>query len=128
MEKLAQFERSFASYDITTIIYSKKNGLVVDILTPNEHLGGVGVGIPYTRKNGAKSANFHCIAFPAHRDSELAGRLAQTMAKYTELPVIVLLGIHIPDITEAEITDLTEFFLGWFKEIGSNLNENFSSN
>jgi hypothetical protein len=128
MEKLAQFERSFTTYNITTTIYSKEDGLVVDIITPNEHLGGVGVGIPYIRKNGEKSANFHCIAFPAHRDAELAGRLAQIMAKNINLPVVVLLGIHIPNITKAQITELTEFFLDWFCEISSNLIENFFSN
>ncbi|MHA1976317.1 MAG: prenylated flavin chaperone LpdD [Candidatus Hodarchaeales archaeon] len=124
MEKIAQFKARFESYQITTVVYSKTDGLIVDVVTPNEHLGGIGVGMPYTRRNGVKSANFHCISLPAHRDAELAGNLAQIVAKNTEIPVIVLLGIHIPDITRIQIQRLTGFFEKWFMEISLKLTKN----
>ena len=128
MEKLAQFENSFESYQITAKVYSKNDGLIIDVITPNEHLGGIGVGIPYIRRNGMKSANFHCISIPAHRDAELAGNLAQIVAKSSELPVIVLLGIHIPHITKIQIQRLTNFFLEWFVDISLKLAKNSSLN
>lgn len=121
MKEIAKFESQFSSYTISVIVYSKNNGLIIDIVTPNEHLGGIGVGIPYCRKNGKKTANSHAISFPRHRDSELAGRLAQIVAKHTEMNIVVILGIHFPNITAALLKELNEFFTTWFTEIGVKL-------
>ena len=121
MKKLAQFESNFDSFQLFANVYSKQNCLIIDVVTPNEHLGGIGVGLPYLRANGAKSANFHCISIPAHRDAELAGKLARIIAKNTEVPVIVLLGIHIPNISKSQILKLSQFFEKWFAEISFKL-------
>ncbi len=127
MEKLADYTKNYLTYQMITTVYSKINGLIIDVITPDEHLGGIGVGIPYIRKNGVKSANLHCISVPTHRDAELAGKLAQIVAKNTEVPVIVILGIHIPNITRNQIENLTHFFMEWFLEISTDLAKNFSS-
>ncbi|MHA1947694.1 MAG: prenylated flavin chaperone LpdD [Candidatus Hodarchaeales archaeon] len=121
MKEIAKFESQFSSYKISTIVYSKNNGLIIDVVTPNEHLGGIGVGIPYYRKNGKKTANSHAISIPAHRDAELASRLAQIVAKHTEMNIVVILGMHIPNITAAVLKELNEFFETWFTEIGLKL-------
>ncbi len=121
MEKIAHYNSQFATYTISAIVYSKNNGLIIDVVAPNEHLGGIGVGIPYYRKNGKKTANSHAISIPKHRDAELASRLAQIVAKHTEMNIIVILGIHIPNITNALLKELYEFFETWFTEIGIKL-------
>jgi hypothetical protein len=121
MEKIAQYKSQFTSYIISAIVYSKKNGLIIDVVAPNEHMGGIGVGIPYIRKNGENSANSHAISIPTHRDAELASKLAQIVAKHTELNIIVVLGIHIPNITSLLLKELQEFFENWFTEIGIDL-------
>ena len=121
MKEIAQFESQFSSYTISAIVYSKNNGLIIDVVSPNEHLGGIGVGIPYCRKNGRKTANSHAISIPAHRDAELASRLAQIVAKHTEMNIVVILGINIPNITATLLKELNEFFETWFTEIGVKL-------
>ena len=121
MKKIAKFQSQFSSYTITAIVYSKKNGLIIDVIAPNEHLGGIGVGIPYYKKNGKKTANSHAISIPKHRDAELASKLAQIIAKYTEMNTIVILGIHLPDISATVINELSKFFETWFTEIGAKL-------
>ena len=121
MEKIAQYNSQFATYTMSAIVYSKKNGLIIDVVAPNEHLGGIGVGIPYRKKNGKITANSHAISIPAHRDAELAGKLAQIVAKHTEMNIIVIMGIHIPNLTHLLLKELYEFFETWFTEIGIKL-------
>jgi len=117
MEKIAHFKSQFTTHTVSAIVYSKNNGLIIDVVAPNEHLGGIGVGIPYCRKNGKITANSHAISIPKHRDAELASKLAQIIAKYTQMNIIVILGINIPDITNLMLKELNEFFETWFTEI-----------
>jgi hypothetical protein len=121
MEFIARYESQFSSYVMSAIVYSKNNGLIIDVVTPDEHLGGIGVGIPYNRTNGENSANSHAISIPGHRDAELASKLAQIVAKHTELNIVVILGVHIPNITSSLLIELQEFFENWFTEIGIKL-------
>jgi len=121
MEKIAHYNSQFADHTMSAIVYSKNNGLIIDVVAPNEHLGGIGVGIPYCRINGKKTANSHAISIPMHRDAELAGKLAQIVAKHTEMNIIVILGVHIPNITNSLLKELCEFFETWFNQIGIKL-------
>jgi hypothetical protein len=121
MQQITRFESQFEKLDFVVEIYSKQDGLIIDILSPNEHLGGLGVGVPYSRENGTASANFHCISFPGHRDAELAGELAQIISKITRMKTIVILGVHIPNISKSQIGKLSLFLKKWFFEIGTDL-------
>ena len=121
MDKLTQYRSQFGTIDIVVPVYVKQDGLIIDVIAPNEHLGGIGVGLPYSRANGAHSANFHCLSFPGHRDAELAGILAQIISKITKMKTVVIFGIHIPNITKSQIIDLTLFFKKWFTDIGTKL-------
>ena len=118
MKKISHFDSSFQSFSFSVNVYSKNNGLIIDLIGPQEHLGGVGVGIPYMKDDGYTTANSHTIAIPRHRDAELAGKLARIVAKYTEKFTIVILGIHIPNLSKDMLKDLTEFLENWFMEIG----------
>ena len=125
MKKITEFDAIFSKYQFQAHVYSKKNGLVIEVISPNDHLGGIGIGIPYTRSDGSKSSNYHCISIPAHRDAELAGKLSQIVAKMIQKPVVVIVGIHIPDVTPSTIRDLFSFFEKWFKEIGQTISSDF---
>ena len=125
MKKITEFDAVFSTYQFKAHVYSKKNGLVIEVISPNDHLGGIGIGIPYTRSDGSKSSNYHCISIPGHRDAELAGKLSQIIAKMIQKPVVVIVGIHIPDVTPSTIRDLFSFFEKWFKEIGQTISSDF---
>jgi hypothetical protein len=127
MRTLTKFTALFDTEQLVAEIFLKKNGLIIDVIGPNEHLGGIGVGVPYTRTNGTQSANFHCISIPAHRDADLAGKLSQVVAKLTEMNVVVILGIHFPNLSKNKLEKLSTFFLNWFQEIAMKLVTEFSS-
>ncbi|MFX0050631.1 MAG: hypothetical protein ACFFAJ_04780 [Candidatus Hodarchaeota archaeon] len=118
MKELIVEKTEYSSYQLIASVFMKKEGLIIDITGPNDHLGGVGIGIPYIRKNGDESANFHCISFPSHRDGELAGILAQAIAKITRHHTVVLLGIHFPELSKSQLDDLIHFFREWAIYLG----------
>ncbi len=126
MDKIASFNTEFSSIKFSASIFQKENGLIIDIVGPNEHLGGIGIGIPYSRKNNSLSANYSCFSFPSHRDGELAGKIAQIIAKLTRFPTVVLLGLHIPDLTRETLESLTRFFENWAKDLGNQLQSKLS--
>jgi hypothetical protein len=109
------------SYSFTATIFCKNKALIIDIDGPNDHLGGVGIGSPYQRKNGDLSSNFSCFSFPSHRDGELAGVLAQIIAKITQCHTILLMGMHFPEISKTKLDDLIRFLKNWVSEIGISL-------
>ena len=126
MNKIASFKTEFCSLEFSALIFQKNNGLIIDIIGPNEHLGGIGIGIPYSRKNSSLSANYTCFSLPSHRDGELAGKIAQIIAKLTRSPTVVLLGIHFPNLTREKLESLTDFFENWAKEMGYKLQTKLS--
>ena len=128
MEMIAKYENQFGEHNFTVEVFLKNDGLVINIIAPNEHLGGIGIGLPYSRKDGGESANFHCISFPGHRDAELAGVLAQILSKITRMKTIIILGVHFPNISKQEIKELILFLKNWFSEIGTNLSDLSSLN
>lgn len=113
LKEIAKFSTKYLSYQLLATVFSKGSGIIVDISGSNDHLGGVGIGIPYQRKNGENSANSHCISFPSHRDGELASSLARIIAKITRLHTIVLLGIHIPEISRCQLREITRLLEEW---------------
>ena len=113
LKEIAKFSTKHLSYQLLATVFSKESGIIVDISGPNDHLGGIGVGIPYQRKNGEYSANSHCISFPSHRDGELASSLARIIAKITRFNTIVILGIHIPEITKVQLKEITRLLEEW---------------
>lgn len=128
MKELACFKTEFFSHQFIATVFLKEKGLIIDIIGPNDHFGGVGIGIPYIRKNGEESANQHCISLPAHRDGELAGSIAQIISKITRFQTLVILGIHIPEITNVELKELINFMKDWSMDIGKQIVTEISLN
>ena len=79
------------------------------------------MGVPYIRHNGTESANFNCFSFPSHRDGELAGKIAQIVAKHTRRHTLVILGLTIPQLTLSKLLDLTRFFEEWARDFSQEL-------
>ncbi|MFX0122808.1 MAG: hypothetical protein ACFFAE_04165 [Candidatus Hodarchaeota archaeon] len=128
MKELARFKTEFSSYQFIATVFHKEKGLIIDITGPNDHLGGVGIGIPYIRKNGEKSANFNCISFPTHRDGELAGSIAQIISKVTRFHTVVIFGIHFPKLTKSQLKEIINFLERWSVDIGQQIISEISSN
>ncbi len=127
LKEITKFSTQYLSYQIVATVFFKEGGLIIDISGPADHLGGIGIGIPYMRKNGKKSANFHCISFPSHRDGELAGNIARIVAKITRFYTVVILGIHLPKITKIQLDALIHTLEEWTTEWSHQLiNEIFS--
>ncbi len=128
MKELACFKTEFSSHQFIATVFLKEKGLIIDIAGPNDHLGGVGIGMPYVRKNGEESANYHCISFPAHRDGELAGSIAQIISKITRFHTVVIFGIHFPKLTKSHLREIISFLERWSVDIGQQIVTEISSN
>lgn len=128
MKEIVSIKTEFSSHQFMATVFVKKRGLVIDISGPNEHLGGIGIGIPYIRKNGEESANHHIISFPSHRDGELAGSIARNISKVTRCHTVVILGINIPDVTKHQLNGIIRFFGEWSIDIGEQIVNELSLN
>ncbi len=121
MKELTSYKTSYLSHQLIATVFFKKTGLIIDITGPNDHLGGIGIGVPYIRNNGEESANYHCLSLPHHRDGELAGRIARIIAKITRFYTVVLLGIHFPELSKSQLQDIINFFEEWTADMGRQL-------
>ncbi len=128
MKEFLCFKTEYSSHQFIATVFLKEKGLVIDITGPNDHLGGVGIGIPYLRKNGEKSANYHCISFPTHRDGELAGNMARNIAKITRYNTVVILGIHFQKLTKQQLKGIILFFEEWAVDLGQQIVTEISLN
>jgi len=81
------------------------NGLIVSIYNENAHLGAVAVG-EYDPKE--KRASVSVITRLGHKDDVIAQKAAHSISKSTGKPVCVIAGIHVDNITEAEIGEILE--------------------
>jgi hypothetical protein len=128
LRKLGRYETEFSSHQFICTVFLKENGLIIDIKGPNDHLGGIGIGMPYIRKNGEESANYNCFSFPVHRDGELAGRIAQIISKITRYYTVVLIGVHIPNISKANLKKLISVLEEWSADLGRKIVTEISLN
>lgn len=74
--------------------------LIVRLYNENAHLGAVAVG-EYDEASGRASTSV--ITLLGHKDDVVAQKAAHELAKATMRPVCVIAGIHVDNITDAEI-------------------------
>lgn len=77
--------------------------LVIFIYNNNAHIGAVAVA-EYDHDSGRTSTSL--ITRRGHKDDIVAQRAAYLVAKSTKKPACVIAGIHVDDITEAEINEI----------------------
>ena len=92
--------------------------LVVFIYNENAHIGAVAVG-EYDREE--RRASQSVIMRVGHRDDVVAQEAARSISKHTRKPVCVIVGIHLNQITDVEISDILEntrsLISGFIKEL-----------
>jgi hypothetical protein len=76
------------------------HSLVVCLSNDNAHIGAVALG-EYDPREGRASTSV--ITRLGHKDDVVATRAAHRLAKELRQPVCVIAGIHLDQITEAEI-------------------------
>jgi len=79
--------------------------LTIYIYNRQAHIGAVAVG-EYDHKK--RRASTSVITRLGHKDDLVAQKAAHSISKSTKKPVCVIAGIHLDNITEAEITELLE--------------------
>ncbi len=77
--------------------------LVVFIANENAHIGAVAVG-EYDETSKRTSVSVHTRV--GHKDDALAQSAAYAISRSTRRPVCVVAGVHLEDITTAEITQI----------------------
>jgi gallate decarboxylase subunit D len=78
-------------------------GLIVKIFNENVHLGAVAVG-EYDETQQRASVSVHTRL--GHKDDALAQKAAYDISKTLRLPVCVIAGVHLDDITTKEIDQI----------------------
>jgi hypothetical protein len=79
--------------------------LIICIYNQNAHIGAVAVG-EYDRKTRRTSTSV--ITRLGHKDDAIAQKAAYLISKATSKPVCLIAGIHLDNITDAEITELLD--------------------
>lgn len=80
--------------DIVTFIYNE-----------NAHIGAVALG-EYDHEE--RRASQSVITRVGHRDDIVAQEAAHSISKHTRKPVCIIAGIHLDQITDAEISQILE--------------------
>lgn len=83
--------------------YHLGSDLLVCIHNENAHIGAVAIG-EYDHKENRASCSV--ITRLGHKDDTIAMDAAHTISKFTKRPVCVVAGIHVHEITPAEIDSI----------------------
>ena len=79
--------------------------LIIYLYNENAHIGAVAVGeYEHTKERTSTSV----ITRLGHKDDVVAQKAAHLISKSTRKPVCVIAGIHLDNITEAEVTEILE--------------------
>lgn len=90
---------------VSLSIHHIGSDLLICIYNQNAHIGAVAVG-EYDRKT--RRASTSVITRLGHKDDAVAQKAAYLISKATRKPVCLIAGIHLDNITDAEITELLE--------------------
>jgi gallate decarboxylase subunit D len=81
------------------------------ILTGGEkpHIGGIALAIPRPSLTGEGwSSDLYLTPVPQHKDVELAGPLAEKLARLIRQPVVITAGVHCDALTMDELLTIQE--------------------
>jgi hypothetical protein len=94
---------------------------IVIIDNENAHIGAVALG-EYDFKY--ERASVSVITRLGHKDDSIAQRAAYLISKHLKKPVCVIAGVHVDNITEAEISEILENSLGAVEKFISSKSSN----
>lgn len=92
---------------------------LIRIFNENAHVGAAAVG-EYDFKTARTSVSV--ITRLGHKDDAVAQKAAYLISKATHQAVGVIVGIHLDNITQSEIAQLTENALGTIEDFLKELN------
>ncbi len=84
--------------------------IVVFVTGGDVHVGAVGLSVivPSKINPGENTTTSYMITVPAHKEEEIVVPLARQIARGTEKNCVVIVGIHLDDITAEEMEDIVE--------------------
>ena len=88
---------------LTLFAKSLGDDFEVSIYNVNAHIGAVAVG-EYDHQ--AKRTSTSVITRSGHKDDAIALKAAYLISRKTKRPSCVIVGVHLDDITEEEISEL----------------------
>jgi gallate decarboxylase subunit D len=88
---------------VSLSVHQMGSDLVIFIYNQNAHIGAVAVG-EYDRKTRRTSTSV--ITRLGHKDDVVAQKAAYLISKATRKPVCLIAGIHLDNITKAEMTEV----------------------
>jgi hypothetical protein len=88
---------------VNVTVHSMGGDLVVRIYNQNAHIGAVAVG-EYDYEH--ERASVSVITKLGHKDDVLARETAYLLSKSIRRPVCVIAGVHLDNITRAEIDEI----------------------
>jgi gallate decarboxylase subunit D len=97
---------------------SMGDGLVVRIFNENAHIGAVSIG-EYDFTN--QRASVSVMTRLGHKDDSIAQKASYTICKMTRKTVCVVVGVHVDNITQDEIVQITENARYLIEELIGNL-------
>ena len=97
-----EFVRGEGRTRLKLSVKSFGDDLVISIFNENAHIGAVAVG-EYDHE--AERASTSVITRRGHKDDAIAYKAAYTVSRRTKKPSCVIAGVHVDDITEAEIRE-----------------------
>lgn len=90
---------------VSLLAHTIGEDIVVFIYNDNAHIGAMSLG-EYDHKERRTSTSV--ITRLGHKDDAIAQKGAYLISKATRKPVCVIAGVHLDNITENEIVELTE--------------------
>lgn len=88
---------------VTFMVHYLGDDIIVRIYNQNAHIGAVAVA-EFDTDSGRTSTSI--ITRRGHKDDVVAQKVAYLITKNTKRPSCVIAGIHIDEITEAEIEQI----------------------
>lgn len=108
MEVLFEKSKLLQSFEgqVTAVVVKVGEDLLVILEGPGSHIGAVSLAEPYIRTNGQTSASVSTLSQHGHRDDATTETFSRVISKETNKTVAVTGGMHIDNITLAQIKDI----------------------
>ncbi|MBO8137757.1 MAG: hypothetical protein H0Z40_06440 [Desulfotomaculum sp.] len=109
MFDIRQFASGQGKHSVTIIATVTPDGLVIQVLGGEQpHVGAVVMTIPRPSLSDEKNISSNSFVLPrlAHKDDELARPVAEKLARYYNVPVVVVAGVHIDNASPADIEQI----------------------
>jgi len=94
--------------EIIGVVFITKNGIVMNIVGGESHIGAVVLAIPRPslKNKNIISSTSSVLTLLGHKDDIIAKPVAEYLAQHLNVPAVVITGIHIENANEEEIKQI----------------------